>query len=179
MIEELESIRSGKYRNFDAFEIIYANYFKPIYFYINKTVNNDRTLAEDLTQETFIKVLGGLKDFNNEKKLAPWIFRIAHNTCMDYYRLRRMNLELIDNVICYDKESNSPEYSILNKEKQNVLNEVLFKMSQRYRRAILLRDYNNLTYKEIATALKLNEMAVKNMIHRARKQFKKAYLEAY
>lgn len=157
---------------------IYEGYYKSIYSYINKTVNNN-TLAEDLTQETFIKVFGGLKDFDEDKKLAPWIYRIAYNTCIDYYRQNKTTFELIDNIICYDKEDNSPENIILNKEKQNVIKGILLKMNQKYRTAIILRDFNNLTYKEVATTLKLNEAAAKTLIHRGRKQFQRAYSEAY
>ena len=162
----------------DEFSNIYENYYKSIYFYINKIVN-DKTLAEDLTQDTFIKVLCGLKDFNEEKDLAPWIFRIAHNTCVDYYRSSRMTFELVDDFIVYDKEANSPENIILNKEKRDVIKGILLKMSQKYKTAILLRDFNNLTYKEVAATLVLNEMTVRTLIHRARKQFQKAYSEAY
>lgn len=168
MVVELEA----KFNN------IYENYYKAIYSYINKTVNNT-TLAEDLTQETFIKVLGGLKDFDEDKKLAPWIFRIAYNTCIDYFRWNKQTFELIDDIICYDKEANSPENIILNKEIQNVIKGILLKMSQKYRAAIVLRDFNNLTYKEVASALRLNEASAKTLIHRGRKQFQKAYSEAY
>jgi RNA polymerase sigma-70 factor, ECF subfamily len=178
MVGELESIRSFKSGNVDIFDIIYTNYYKSVYFYINKIVS-DKTLAEDLVQETFIKVLRGLKDFDEDKKLAPWVFRIAHNTCIDHYRSSRMTFELIGNAICYDKENNSPENIILDKEKRDVIKEILLRMSQKYSTAILLRDFSNLTYKEIASKLKLNEMTVKTLIHRARKQFQKAYCEAY
>lgn len=85
---------------------------------------------------------------------------------------------LIDDVICYDKETNSPENIILNKEKRDVIKEILLRMNHKYTTAILLRDFNNLTYKEIASTLKLNEMTVRTLIHRARKQFQKAYSEA-
>jgi RNA polymerase sigma-70 factor (ECF subfamily) len=157
---------------------IYENYYKSIYQYINKTVNNN-ALAEDLAQETFIKVLGGLKDFDEDKRLEPWIFRIAYNTCIDYYRRNKTTFELIDDIICYDKEDNSPENIVLNKEKQAVIKGVLLKMSQKYKAAIILRDFNNLSYKEVASRLKVNETAVKTLLHRGRKQFQKAYSEAY
>lgn len=157
---------------------IYEDYYKTICSYINITVKN-HALAEDLAQETFIKVLRGLKDFDEARKLGPWIYRIAYNTCIDYFRCNKTTFELIDDIICSDKEGNSPENMILDKEKWDVIKGILIEMSQKYKSAIILRDLNNLTYKEIASSLKLNEASVKTLIHRGRKQFQKAYSEAY
>lgn len=157
---------------------VYEDYYKAIFSYINKTVNNT-ALAEDLAQETFIKVLGSLKDFDGNKKLAPWIYRIAYNTCIDYFRGNKRTFELIDEVTCYDKEDNSPENIVLNKEKQNVIKGILMKMSKKYRKAIILRDFDKLTYKEVASALRLNEASAKTLIHRGRKQFRESYSEVY
>lgn len=118
-----------------------------------------------------IKVLRGLKDVDEEKKLSTWIFRIAHNTCVDYHRSKKVNCELIDNINCYDIETNSPEYNLLNKEMKYKIKEVLFKISQKYQTLLLLRDFKNLSYREIASELKLNESTVKTLIYRARQQF--------
>jgi len=157
---------------------IYQDYYNATCSYIERIVN-DHALAEDLTQETFIKIMTRLKDFDESKKPAPWIFRIAHNTCIDYFRCNKTTFELVDENVCYDKESNQPENIILNKEKSIVIRDVLLKMSQKYRTAILLRDINDLSYKEVASALKLNEATVKTLIRRGRQHFKKAYSKAY
>ncbi|HYE83002.1 MAG TPA: sigma-70 family RNA polymerase sigma factor [Clostridia bacterium] len=177
-MQEAELIRHFKNGDTDAFDVIYADYYKPVYYYINRLVN-DKSLADDLTQETLIKVLGGLKDADEEKNLSPWIYRIAHNTCVDYLRKNRVTLELIDDIICCDSEANSPEYHSLNREKQKKINEALRKISEKYRRALLLRDFSDLPYKEIASLLKLNECTVKTLVRRARQQFQKVYAEIY
>ncbi len=160
------------------FAEIYENYYTAICSYINRTVNNS-LLAEDLAQETFIKVLYGLKDFDESKKLAPWIFRIARNTCIDYFRQNRQTFELIDEVNCYDNEDNSPENMILNKEHRDTIKSILLKMSQKYRTAIILRDFDGHTYKEIASTLMLKEASARTVIRRGRKQFREAYSQVY
>ncbi|KUO71420.1 MAG: hypothetical protein APF77_13475 [Clostridia bacterium BRH_c25] len=175
-MHETELVRHFKNGDTDAFDVIYISYYKPVYYYINKLVN-DKALADDLTQETLIKVLAGLKDADEEKKLSPWIYRIAHNTCVDYLRKNRVSFELIDNINYYDTEGNSPEYHFLNREKQDKIKEALLRISRKYQRALLLRDYKNLSYREIASLLKLNEATVKTLIHRARQQFQKEYAE--
>lgn len=175
---EAELVRHFKNGDTDAFDAIYASYYKPVYYYINRLVN-DKTLADDLTQETLIKVLGGLKDADEEKNLSPWVFRIAHNTCVDYHRKNRVNFELIDNINCYDTESNSPEYSLLNREKQEMIKKAFNSIKKKYKTPLLLRDFRNLSYKEIASVLELSESTVKTLISRARQQFQKAYAEVY
>lgn len=162
----------------DAFEDIYSGYYKPVYGYISRLVRNS-TLAEDLTQEAFIKVLGGLMDVDGNKKLSPWIFRIAHNTCVDYLRKNRLKFEPIDYISAYDMESNCPEYIILNREKQNKIKEILSLIGQRYSKALLLRAYWNLSYREIASQLQIKEAAVKTLICRGRRQFREKYADAY
>ncbi len=178
MKKESELIRRFKRGEADAFDDIYTSYYKPVYYYISKLVN-DKVLADDLTQETLIKVLRGLKDADEGKPLSPWIFRIAHNTCIDHYRKTRVDYELTDTIITCDTEKNSPEYSLLNKEKQNKIKEVFFKLGHKYQTPLLLRDFKNLSYSDIAALMKLNEATVKTLIRRARLQFQKAYAETY
>lgn len=177
-MQEAELVKRFKNGDTDAFEAIYERYYQQIYYYIDKMLN-DKSLADDLTQETLIKVLGGLKDADEEKNLSPWIFKIAHNTCVDYFRKSRFNFELIDNINCYEAEANSPEYHLLNKEKQNKIKEVLLRITGKYQKALLLRDFNDISYREIASLLMLNESTVKTLIRRARQQFQKAYAEVY
>ena len=178
MIEDAVLIRLYKNGASDVFDVIYGYYYKPVYGYIYRMVK-DKALADDLTQETFIKVLGGLKDVDENKGLSSWIFRIAHNTCVDYYRKNRVCIELMDNSTCCDSEASCPEDIYLNKEKYQKIREVLFMINQKYRAVLLLRVSQNLSYREIAAQLKLKESAVKTLIHRGRQQFQKIYAEAY
>lgn len=162
----------------EAFDNIYINNYKPVNIYINRIVR-DKVLAEDITQESFIKILSGLKDFDEEKKLNPWIYRIAHNTCIDYIRKKHMNFELIDNLAGVNNEYNNPELIVLNEEKRRMITEALIKINPQYRDPLFLRAFGLLSYKEIASSLKLSEQSVKTQIHRARRQFKSIYSKLY
>jgi RNA polymerase sigma-70 factor (ECF subfamily) len=176
MIDDAELVMLLKNGASDAFDTIYRSYYKPIYMYVNRLVN-DRTQADDITQEVLIKVLRGLKGVDKNKKLSPWIFRIAHNTCIDYYRKNKMSFELLENINCIDAEINCPENIVLNKEMHTKIKEVLLKISQKYQEVLLLRVYKDLTYKEIASQLKLKESTVKTWIYKGRQQFQKMYAE--
>jgi RNA polymerase sigma-70 factor (ECF subfamily) len=178
MIDDAELVTLLKNGAADAFDEVFRSYYKPIYMYVNRLVN-DRALADDLTQEVLIKILRGLKGVDENKKLSPWIFRIAHNTCIDYYRKNKVGFELLDNINCNDSEINCPENIVLNKEMHNKIKEVLLKISQKYQEVLLLRVYKDLTYKEIASQLKLKESTVKTWIYKGRQQFQKMFAEVY
>jgi RNA polymerase sigma-70 factor (ECF subfamily) len=162
----------------EDFNEIFTDYYRPLYNYVGKLVK-DSSLVDDLTQETFIKVMVALRNFDEDKNLLPWIFRIAHNTCMDYYRRNRVNYELVEDIECCDLNVSSPEHILLNKEKRHEIKEALLKIGYKYRRVLMLRAYRDLSYREIAAQLRLNESTVKTLMRRGRQQFQKVYTEVY
>jgi len=160
----------------DAFADIYANYYKPVYNYIN-SLAKDKALAEDLAQEALIKVLRGLKDVDEGRRLSPWIFRIAHNTCIDYYRKSKAAFESVDYNGCCYSDANCPEHIYLNKEGYHKIKETFSMINQKYRTALMLRVFYELSYREIAARLKLKESTVKTLVRRGRLQFQRVYSE--
>lgn len=72
-----------------SFEDIYEEYFNDVYQYI-LYFSNSKTDAEDLTQDTFVKVMKNLNSFNYNSSLKTWIFSIAKHTCLDYYRKKKL-----------------------------------------------------------------------------------------
>jgi len=76
-----------------ALELLIQKYLKPIYGYVFKFVQNQQD-AEDLTQETFLKMWRNLKKFKKEKNFKSWLFAIAKNTCFDFLRKKKKNLAL-------------------------------------------------------------------------------------
>lgn len=178
MIEDAVLVKLFKDGISDAFNEIYIQYYKSVYNYINKMMK-DTALADDLTQETLIKVLGGLMDADEKRSLSPWIFRIAHNTCVDYHRKNRASYELIEDIGYNGLAGSSPEHILLNKEKQLKVREALSMIGQKYRTVLLLRACKDLSYREIAVQLNINESTVKTLIHRGRQQLQKVYAEVY
>ena len=178
MIEEAMLVRLFKDGTIGAFDEIYGCYYKPVCSYISKMVG-DKTLAEDLAQETLIKVFGSLKEADESKGLSSWIFRIAHNTCIDHYRKSRPYCELTENISCRDTEHCCPEHMLLSKEKQHMLREALQTLGRKYRAVLLLRACLDMSYREIAFRMNIKESTVKTLIHRGRRQLQKAYAQVY
>lgn len=181
MFEDDVLVKHFKSRDLKAFDDIFSKYYKPIYYFIYKMVHNTDT-AEDITQETFVKVYKGLSKVEDNIKLSPWIYRIAHNACIDYIRKHKASFELIDNVnyeedIQDRRSSDDPEANYLNAELRNKINMTMMKLNSRYKTVLILRDYNDLAYKDIGQILGLTEAAVKSLIHRARLEFQKIFKE--
>lgn len=168
-------------KDFKAFDEIFNKYYKPIYYFVFKMLHNSQS-AEDVAQDTFVKVFKGLGRVPLEIKLSPWIYKIAYNTCIDYTRKSKNNLEYMENIdynteLQDDKREDNPEEHFSNKELSLKIQKTMHKLSARYKSVILLRDYNDLSYKEIAVVLELSETAVKSLIHRARLEFQRIFKE--
>ncbi|OGO77734.1 MAG: hypothetical protein A2Y23_02210 [Clostridiales bacterium GWB2_37_7] len=164
-----------------AFDEIFAKYHKPIYYYIYKMVSSCEA-AEDITQDTFVKVYKNLGKVDDSINLSPWIYKIAHNTFIDYTRKNKVRFEPLDNInyeshLLDNIKADNPETSYINMELRNKINRTMMKLNSRYKSVLILRDYNNLSYKEVGMILELKETAVKSLIHRARLEFQKIFKE--
>jgi RNA polymerase sigma-70 factor (ECF subfamily) len=161
-----------------VFEEIYSHYYKPVYRYMSRLVK-DEAAAEDLAQEALIKVYGGMKDIDEGRGLSPWIFTVARNTFVDYHRKRKHSLEFMDCMEYSGIDTDCPEAILINREKHHKIKEAFCMLSSSYRSALMLKVYRDMSYKEIAARLRINESDVKNLIHRGRKQLQKKYAELY
>lgn len=148
--------------------MLYKNNYKKVNYYIQSLCRNEK-LSEDLTQETFYKVLVyvvGKRDFIVNTK---WLMKIAHNVFIDYIRKNHMALESLENC------STIPTIQL--KEEKDVIVSVLNQLPVRYKSIILLCDHYGFSYSEIADIMSSTEAAVKVTLFRARKRFKEVYNE--
>ena len=87
--EKLISMVEGLKRGDDAaFDMLYSNFQSDIYYFILQKTDNDRQLAEDLTQETFIEVLESIGTLNEPVAFVSWIHTVASRKCSAYFRKR-------------------------------------------------------------------------------------------
>jgi len=117
----------------------------------------DSYIAEDLFQETFIKIINNLKKgkYNEEGKFLPWAMRIAHNMAIDYFRkMKRMPTitdSSGDDVFRTIKIAvENREEQIIRTEKEDMVRLAINKLPEEQRQVIILRHYGNLSFKEIA-----------------------------
>ena len=158
-----------------AFEALFNRYRDAIYkIHLNRT-NGNGDDADDLLQETFIKVFLNLEKYDTTYTFGQWAYIIARNTFIDYVRKRRGDL-CIDtlpgtgNFAMPAASEASPEERFINHQRGMQLAGRLDKMTPRYRTLIELRFFKEYSYEEIAEELALPLGTVKTQIHRAREQ---------
>lgn len=130
--------------------------------------------AEDVAQEVFIKVWNSLPDYHAEGPFAGWIYRIAVNAAIDSVRRRRKELSLDEGQ---HHSSDSPEDTVLREDVSRRLQEAIRALPESARAALVLREYEQLSYKEIAQVLQIPIGTVMSRLNYARQALKKALPE--
>jgi len=167
-----------------AYRELIGRYERPVLSLIYRLVRN-RELAEDLAQDTFIKVLNALDRYDPRHKLSSWIFKIAHNTAIDELRRKRIDTlsldgsphaETSDQVeatsITAVSTDETPEEFAANREIGREIEAALATIRPEYRTAIVLWHVEGRPYEEIAEIMDLPLGTVKTFIHRARKELR-------
>jgi RNA polymerase sigma-70 factor (ECF subfamily) len=155
------------------FSQVYDIYYQPVRRFISKMVE-DQWIADDLTQDIFIKVQQNFNGLKDPSKLEPWIFRIARNRCLDYFRsgaIQNESHELKDGV----KTSIEPLAQIQLEQQQmsRCVQDKIYLLPESLRVVLALADTMDFTHREIANILNISVGNAKVRLHRARKAFKK------
>jgi RNA polymerase sigma-70 factor (ECF subfamily) len=169
-----------------AFEILYRRYEKSIFSFIYRMVPN-ATDAEDLCQETFLKVIRAKKKYRASAKFKTWLFHIALNLCRD--RIRRMkfrsHLSLNSPVFSQGSEEIQKQQSICDSssdptkraqadEMNTLVRQAFTKLPEQQRTVVILRQYHALKFSEIAEIMNCPLGTAKSLNHRGREKLTKA-----
>jgi len=184
MIDELsdiELIQRALAGDQQGYREILKRYRAPLYNLLFRMVHN-KMEAEDLVQEAFIKAFGALATFNDEYAFSTWLFKIAINNCIDHFRKKRLKTFSLDKPIdAKDGEirrelpdaSYQPDNTLLSKEKEQLIEEAIQNLPEKYRVSIMLRHTEEKSYEEISQILNIPLGTVKARIFRAREMLKK------
>lgn len=158
------------------FEILYQKYRDTVYGYLYYMCREEE-LAQDLAQETFLKIFQGMRKFRGECSEKTWCLTVARNTFLSYARKKQPMLleEAALDFGAADAGGNPPEDRVLKQEEGQQVRNVLAKLSEDERTILLLRDYEEISYGEIARMLNLTEANVKVKLHRIRQKYRKLY----
>jgi RNA polymerase sigma-70 factor (ECF subfamily) len=147
----------------------------------------DRELAEDLAQDTFVKVLNHVDRYRAEFKFSSWLFKIANNVAIDHLRRRQLETVSIDGSphaqtseaieatsfdVAVQQESALDELEA--RELGSAIEQAIAGLRPEYRACIMLRHVEGRSYEEIAATLDLPLGTVKTYIHRARHELRRA-----
>ncbi|MFX3675180.1 MAG: RNA polymerase sigma factor [Paenisporosarcina sp.] len=147
---------------------LYDEFHKDVYHFALYFTNNKQD-AEDITQETFIKVLNNLHQLKDQSKKKAWILSIARNTAVDLIRKQKL-IRFLPSLIKKESTPNktsSTSRNIIAEENWVELQKSLLKIKPHYRSVIILRSLSELSLKEIAEALGCSEGKVRVDFHRA------------
>ncbi len=156
---------------------IYDEYYRPVRRFILNTVRNE-WVADDLVQETFIKINNNLETVRDASKLKSWIFRIAYNNCQDFFRSRGKSSSLDNEEIQeIPEETSSPAVPATQKAlEQFQMRQCVFglvnHLPEPLRSVIILSDVDEFSQQEIADIIGITVANVKTRLHRARKKLK-------
>ena len=157
-----------------AFARLFEQYHAPILNYLHRMVG-DRALAEDLTQDAFIKAYNALPGTRPDLAFKAWLYRIATNTAISHLRRRKI-VQWIPFLPGHEHAgSESVEWTVGN---QHDIEQALAKLPRHYAAVLLLRHYQGLSLAETAAALDITENAAKLRLFRARKAFAEVYQAA-
>lgn len=172
-------------------EIIAENYQR-VYNVIYRLIE-DREEAADLTQDTFVNACRAYGNFRHESQVYTWLYRIAVNLTKN--RLEKRGRQKIAEGVSLDAplesqdeplflqfedDSSAPEHIVQNNELKSILIEQVSRLKPDHKEVIVLRDYQGLSYEEIAEVLGCSLQAVKSRLFRARSVLRErlaAYLE--
>jgi len=147
---------------------------------------HDRTAAEDLAQETFLRVYRSRERYEPTARFSTWLFRIAHNLASNQKRgaARRREIPLGNQSAEDDfrpQEQNLAEKSALmptrqldSNEMRDIVRNAIEELSERQRTAVLLHKFEEMSYEEIGEIMGLGVVAVKSLLSRARSKLKEA-----
>ncbi len=158
------------------FDTLYAHYHLPIYNYIVRLVG-DRDVADDLLQDTFVKVYRALDHGPDGEGERPWVYRIATNTCYDLLRRRRLVAWLPWTARDDARHAGGAAGSDLGDRYalSEGVQDALTALPLSLRAPLLLHVVHGLSYSAIAETLAISEGAVKMRVSRARSRFKECY----
>jgi RNA polymerase sigma-70 factor (ECF subfamily) len=167
-----------------AFRELIGRYERPVFSLIYRLVR-DRERAEDLSQETFIKVLNAIDRYDPSFKFSSWIFKIAHNTALDHLRKKEPETLSIDgsphaetaaeaeaSSVSVASDLPSPEDFAAQRELGGILEQAIGLLRPEYRTAIVLCHMEGRAYEEIAEIMGVPLGTVKTYIHRARHELR-------
>jgi len=160
----------------DAFRLIFERYSRPVISFIYDMVN-DRGLAEDLTQETFVRAFRAIHTMRAETKLSTWLFGIARNVARESLRARaRANnhVDLADkSVMDLSDDKPVPVEGLLSKELNDLIQRSLSTLDEDKRLVFTLKVLHQCSYEEIAAITGFSLAKLKTDLHRARAEMRK------
>ena len=184
---DVELVRAYRAGDIHAFEELHRRYVGSIYRLVRRKLG-DGLLAEDISQETFLKALRMLDRVDDSFNFGGWVHTVARNLCYDELRRRQRDQRVEEAEPDDDSAadllaslpSTSRSFDPVSVQESNELRRQVWTVAQRlpekYRLVLTLRELQGLSYRRIAGILKMSESAVETLLYRARLRFMEEFV---
>jgi RNA polymerase sigma-70 factor (ECF subfamily) len=163
---EAELIQSAQGGDREAFAVLVERYWDRLFRWLYNLTHNQHT-AEDLTQDTFLKALSHLDSFQVGGNFRAWLFRIAHNSCINHAKACRTRLPLPETL---PDDDEGPLEQVQSREAMQALARAVGRLPAEFRAAFLLRVEEGLSFRQIAEVLGLTEETARWRVFKARQK---------
>ena len=152
-----------------AFVSLYNRYKGAVYAFCVKMLL-DRAQAQDIMQETFLRVYENRDRLHSASSFKSWLFTIARNQCLNQLRRSNRQVPLEENDESNVRLFDTPVASLEKSERIEMVSHFLSQLKPDYREVLILREYHNLSYEEIAAVTRSTLSAVKSRLFKARRR---------
>ena len=152
-------------------EKIYRDYYDIVFKYI-LCLTHDKDLSEDITQETFVKMIKNIDKFEGKSKLSSWLCEIAKNLWIDYLRKNKRKVELNEENTLNIESSQNIENEYIEKENESAVLEKIKTLDEVSQRVMFLRIKGEMSFKEIGDILGKSENWARVTFYRAKQKVK-------
>lgn len=164
-----------------AFAELVELYQEKLYHMAYRMLNN-RQEAEDVVQDTFLRVYNNLERYDDTMKFSTWIYRIATNLCIDRLRKRKpiysldaesSEYEGLDGYSMIPSDNRTPESELLLSETQRIIHQAIDTLPPKYKTVMILRYIHELSLQEVGDILDMPVTTIKTRVHRGREFLRK------
>lgn len=158
----------------------YKSYSPKILAYLSKKLPRHED-AQEITNDVFLEAIDSLSMLRKEQSTLSWLYRIAHNKMVDFYRKKKIKSVLLSQIPFLQivaQEINQPEFQFEKDRVRDEIEIILHSLSQDYQKILRLHYEEKISVKALAEMFNLSFKATESLLFRARKSFKLAYERA-
>ena len=164
----------------NKFTLIIERYQDKLFRYIKRLANQSNEDIEDILSDVFLSAYTNLQGFDTHKIFSSWIYRIAHNKVIDYFKSKKHTYSLSEDSeeLIWNKDKLLEDLEI-EKENQKIIKNAVSELELKYKEVILLFYFEDNSYQEISDILHLNVNQVGVLIYRAKQKLKQKLKTLY
>ena len=156
-----------------AFQLLFETYKDKVFSIAVYSSGGDRSVADDVTQQIFLKLFTAIRQFRGDSEFTTWLYRLVVNACLDERRRRKRLLPLGETVAMNSSDRKSQEKQYARLEISEVVQAAIAELKPKFRLPILLKYIEGLSYEEIASVMGCSKGTVASRLNRGHSQLAK------